>query len=152
MKICLLLYLIKIDNNNKNKKGVNDITNILIKIPRYMLTHKESITSVDLHVFGDASIVANCAYSLCCSEQPSAISQGIEASKSHISKRDLTVPRIELVSMHMACNLISNVKSALKNLNVRSVTGRTDSTGVFIRLNRQGSYNQFVQNRAKKNL
>ena len=84
--------------------------------------------------------------------QPSAISQGIEASKSHISKRDLTVPRIELVSMHMACNLISNVKSALKNLNVRSVTGRTDSTGVFIRLNRQGSYNQFVQNRAKKNL
>ena len=44
----------------------------------------------------------------------------------------------------MACNLISNVKSALKNQNVRSVTGWTDSTVVLYWLN------HFVRNRVNK--
>ena len=134
----------------KFKKWVNDITNILIEIPRSIPTHKESITSVDLHVFGDASIVANCAAVYAVVNQPSAISQGLVASKSRISKRDLTIPRLELVSTHMACNLISNMKSALKNQNVRSVIDWTDSTVVLYWLNEQGSYNQFVRNRANK--
>ena len=47
----------------KLKKWVNDITNILIEIPRSILTHKESVTSVDLHVFG-----GQLCSSLCCSE------------------------------------------------------------------------------------
>ena len=46
---------------NKIKKWVNDNTNTLIEIPKSFPTHKESITSVELHVFGDVSIVANCA-------------------------------------------------------------------------------------------
>ena len=50
----------------------------------------------------------------------------------------------------MACNLTSNVKSALKNYNVRSVTGWTNSTVVLYCLNGQGSYNQFVRNRVSK--
>ena len=50
----------------------------------------------------------------------------------------------------MACNLISNMKSALKNQNVRSVIDWTDSTVVLYWLNEQGSYNQFVRNRANK--
>ena len=106
----------------KNLKWLNDITNILIEIPRSIPTHKESITSVDLHAFGDASIVANCVAVYAVVNQLSAISQGLVASKSRNSKRDLTIPRLELVSTHMACNLISNVRSALKNQNVRSVT------------------------------
>ena len=65
----------------KFKKWVNDITNILIKIPRSIPTHKVSITSVDLHVFGDASIAANCAAIDGVVNQPSAISQGLVASK-----------------------------------------------------------------------
>ena len=36
----------------KIKKWVNAITNILIQIPSSIPIHKESITSVDLHVFG----------------------------------------------------------------------------------------------------
>ena len=35
----------------KFKKWVNDIANILIEIPKSILTHKESVTSVDLDVF-----------------------------------------------------------------------------------------------------
>ena len=77
-------------------------------------------------------------------------SQGLVGSKSRISKRDLAIPRLELVSTHMAFNLISNVKSALKNHNVRPVTGWTDSTVVLYWLNGEGSYNQFVRNRISK--
>ena len=112
-------------------KRVNAITNILIEIPRSVLIHKESITYVDLHLFGDASIVANCAAVYAVVNQPSVISQGLVASNSRISKRDLTIPRLELVFTYMACNLISNVKSALKNQNARSVTGWTDNTVVI---------------------
>ena len=87
------------------------------------------------------SLEANCAAVYAVVNQLLAISQGLVASKSRISKRDLTIPRLELVSTHMACNLISNVRSALKNQNVRSVTGWIDSTVVLYWLNRQGSYN-----------
>ena len=108
------------------------------------------MTSVDQHVFGDASIVANCAAVYDVVNQPAAISQGLVASKSRISKRDLTIPRLELVSAHMACNLISNVKSACKNQNVRFAKGYNDSTVVLYWLNRQGSYNQLVRSRVNK--
>ena len=65
----------------KFKKSVNDITNILIEIPKSILTHKESITSLGLHVFGDAIIIANCAAVYAVVNQPSAISQGLVASR-----------------------------------------------------------------------
>ena len=66
----------------KLKRRVNDITNILIEMSRSIPTHKESITSADLQVFGDASIVANRAAVYAVVNQPSAISQGLVASKS----------------------------------------------------------------------
>ena len=103
-----------------------------------------------MHVFKDTCIAANCAVGYAVVNQPSAISQGLVASKSRISKRDLKIPRLELVSTHMTCNLISNVKSALKNQNVRSVTGWNDSIVVLYWLSEQGSYNQFVRNRVNK--
>ena len=60
----------------KNLKWVNDITNILFEMSRSIVTHEESITSVDMHVLGDASIVANSAAVYAVVNQPSAISQG----------------------------------------------------------------------------
>ena len=94
----------------KFKKWVNDITNILIEISRSIPTHKESITSLDQHVFRDASIVANCTAVCAVVNQPSAIGQGVVAITLRVSKRDLTIPRLRLISTHMACNLISNTK------------------------------------------
>ena len=132
------------------KQWANDIANFLIEIPRSLPIHKKSITSVDLHVFRDASIVVNCAPVYAVVNQPSAISQCLVASKSRISIRYLTIARIELVSTHMTCNLIPKVKSALRNQNARSVTGWTDSTVVLYWLKEQGSYNQFARNRVYK--
>ena len=45
---------------------------------------------------------------------------------------------------------MANVKSALKNQNVISVTGWTDTTVVLYWLNRQKSYNQFARDRVNK--
>ena len=61
------------------------------------------IASVDLDIFGDAGIVANCATVHAVANQPWAISQALVASKSRISERYLTIPRLELVSTHMGC-------------------------------------------------
>ena len=50
----------------------------------------------------------------------------------------------------MAANLATIIKAALKDLNIRSVTGWTDSTVVLHWLRDQGSYKVFVENRVKK--
>ena len=57
------------------KKWINDISNILIEIARSIPTHKKSITSVDLNVFGYASIVANCAAVYVVVNQPSELAK-----------------------------------------------------------------------------
>ena len=106
------------------------------EIPRSVALNKESITAVDLHVFGDASIVASCAVVYAVVHQPSVIHQSLVVSKSRISKKNLTIFRLELVSAHAASNLTENVKAALKRCNIRSVTGWTDSKVVLRWLNR----------------
>ena len=47
----------------------------------------ETITTVDLHVFGDDSIVASCAVVNAVVHQPSATNQVLVDSKSRISKK-----------------------------------------------------------------
>ena len=50
----------------------------------------------------------------------------------------------------MAANLVATMKAALKDLNIRSVTGWTHITVVFHWLRDQGSYRVLVENRVKK--
>ena len=131
----------------KFKKWIKDISSIPIEILRPIANNKETITSA-MQVFGEASILANSAAAYDVVSQPSAINQGLVASKSQISQRDMTIPRLQLVSTNMACNLITIKREvSFKNQNVRSVTSWTDSTVVLYYLNGQGSYNQIVRHR-----
>ena len=50
----------------------------------------------------------------------------------------------------MAANLATNIKAALKDLNIRSVIGWTGSTVVLHWLRDQRSYKVFVESRVKK--
>ena len=50
----------------------------------------------------------------------------------------------------MAANLATNIKAALKDLNIRSVIGWTGSTVVLHWSRDQGSCKVFVENRVKK--
>ena len=57
---------------------------------------------------------------------------------------------MELIAAHVAANLATNIKAALKDLNIRSVIGWTDITVVLHCLRDQGSYKVLVENRVKK--
>ena len=89
---------------------MRDTSSLKSEIPRSVPLHKESITAVDLHVFGDASIIASCAVVYAVVHQPSVTNQGLVVSKSRISTKKLTTPRLELASTHLASKLIENVK------------------------------------------
>ena len=121
-------------------KWMRDTSSLNNELPRSVALNKESITAVDLHVFGNASIVASCAVVYAVVHQSSVRNQGLVVSKSHISKKNLTIPRLELLSAHMASNLTEYVKAALKRCNIRLVIWWIDSTVVLHWLNRQGLY------------
>ena len=114
----------------KWEKWKIDIVN-KVEIPRSLTLKLEPITSVDLQIFRDASILGYCAVAYAVVSQPSKVNQGLVASKSRLSKKDITIPRLELIAAHMAANLATNIKAALKDLNIRSVIGWTDSTVVL---------------------
>ena len=77
--------------------------------------YQEEIDEIQLHAFGDASSRGVCAvYAMV--KQASGISHGLMAAKSRLAKQGLTIPQLELVSGHMAMNLITNVRQALEEL------------------------------------
>ena len=133
----------------KREKWKLNIVN-KVEIPRSLTLKQEPIISVDLHIFGDASILGYCAAAYAVVSQPSRVNQGLVGSKSRLSKKDITIPRLEFMATHMAVNLATNIKAALKDLNIRSVLGWTDSIVVLHWLRDQGSYKVFVENRVKK--
>lgn len=91
------------------------------EIPRSILKANKEITTIDLHVFADASLngVATVVYAII--DQGADKEQGLITSKSQFSKKGLTIPRLELVAGHMAANVVDNVKKALQGYPVRDI-------------------------------
>ena len=56
-------------------------------MPRSIPLKQESVTIVDLHVFGDASALGCCAAAYVIVYQPSSVNQGLIASKSRPFKK-----------------------------------------------------------------
>ncbi|XP_028407544.1 uncharacterized protein LOC114530162 [Dendronephthya gigantea] len=119
---------------------------------RSLVKFHENIESIELHAFGDASGdgVSSAVYAVV--HQPSGVSQGLVAAKSRLAKQGLTIPRLELVSAHMAANLISNVRNALDGFPITVVqcTCWLDSTVALHWINGGGEYKQFVANQIQK--
>ena len=107
------------------------------------------MSAIDLHVFGNASILTN-SVDFAVVYQASITNKGLLVSKSRMVKKDVTIPRLELVSVHMDSILVSNVLSALKTENIRSLVEWTDSIVVICRLSQSESYKSFVANRVRK--
>ena len=82
--------------------------------------------------------------------QEDRITRTLVAEKARLAKRDLTVPRLKLVSAHMATNLVVNVKNALKDLPEPTVYSWLDSTVALHWILGNGLYRQFVTNRVQK--
>ena len=96
--------------------------------PRSLVKYQEPIEEIDLHTFGDASGQGVAATVVAVVRQASGNSKGLVASKSRLAKKNLTIPRLELVSAHMASNLVDNVQQALEGFPVKRVFGWLDST------------------------
>ena len=114
---------------NKWMKWVNGL-NIKIETPR-SISIRETITNIDIHLFSDASINEVCTVPYAVIYQPNEISQGLITSKSKLAKRNLTIPRLELITSQMFANLSQNIKNALNHQNVRNFYAWSDSTVVL---------------------
>ena len=85
-----------------------------VKVPRSLAKAHESVQAIDLHVFGHTSGAGTVAAVYAVVHQESGIDQGLVAGKARLAKKGLTIPRLELVSMHMAANLVDNVRNTLE--------------------------------------
>ena len=119
-------------------------------VHRTLAPNHQPILSINLHAFGDASRKGVAAVVYAVIEQEKSTTQGLVCSKSRIAKRNLTIPRLELVAGHMAANLVTNVEEAIGRETVTAVHCWLDSTVALYWINGQGEYRQFVSNRVKK--
>ena len=90
--------------------------------------------------FSEASINGVCAVAYAVIHQPNNIRQGLIISKSRLAKRNLTIPRLELIAAKMSPNLAQNIKNVLNNQNVRNVYAWSDSTVALNWLKYKGEY------------
>ena len=94
------------------KKWLNLLPQAVL-IPRSIPVMNLEITEVQLHGFGDASKNGCCSAIYVVVHQGDVISHGLLTSNSRIAKRDLTIPRLELVASHMVANSLYNVRDCL---------------------------------------
>ncbi len=100
-----------------------------VKAPRSIPLAQEPIQNIELHAFGDASGYGVGAAVYAVVTQETQVNQGLVCAKARrLAKHGLTIPRKELVSAHMAVNLLDNVRSALGGFPVTSLVGWLDSS------------------------
>jgi hypothetical protein len=122
-----------------------------VKIPRSITKDIRKIKEVHLHIFADASNLACASATIAVVEHASGTVKGLLTAKARISKRNTSIPRLELISGHMAANMAKNVCKALKQLPIASITIWMDSTvALFWILNPARSWKTFVANRVRK--
>ena len=85
-----------------------------VSISRALPLHREPFSNVDLHCFGDASGKGVCAALYAVITQTYGSGVGLVTVRARLVKLGLSIPRLELVSGHMATNLITNARAALK--------------------------------------
>jgi hypothetical protein len=117
---------------------------------RSIIQHQESIESIELHGFGDASGNGVAAAVYAVASQRSGTSQGLVTAKARLAKRNTTIPRLELTSAHMATNLLTNVKNALTGFPISGLHVWLDSTVALYWIQNGGDFKQFVANRVSK--
>uniref|UniRef100_A0A0N4X8N9 RNase H domain-containing protein n=1 Tax=Haemonchus placei TaxID=6290 RepID=A0A0N4X8N9_HAEPC len=118
-------------------------------IPRLVVSRKATSDSSELCVFGDASkrVYACCAYLLCRSQ--SASSSRLVMAKSHLNDfKPITIPRSELLAVHISVRLAQYVVNQL-DINISSVYVFSDSQIALHWIHSSRQFKTFVQNRVK---
>ena len=122
-----------------------------VKVPRSLVGNSSEVKAIELHLFADASNLACSAVTIAVIEQSSGTVKRLLTSKSRISKKNTSIPRIELVAAHMAANMAKNIHNALHRLPIKSMVIWVDSMVVLYWLiNPAKQWKAFVANRVKK--
>lgn len=119
-------------------------------VQRSIPLEQAKIERIDLHAFADASKNGTAASVYAVVFQKSRVSQGLLCSSSRLAKKSLSIPRLELVAAHMASNLLENVHQALTHFPVVNKVAWSDSTTALHWIKGDGTYKEFVRNRANK--
>ena len=122
-----------------------------VSFPRAFDMSYATIESIDIHTFADASCQGVCATLYVIINQLNGEThQGILTAKCRLAKKELTIPRLELVAAHMASNITANTVDSLKSTKVRKIICWSDSTVVLHWLKSGREYKAFVTNRVRK--
>ena len=121
-----------------------------IKVPRSLPSLILPIQTIRLHTFADASKDGTAVALYAVVGQGKIVERGLLVSKSRLSRKQLSTPRLELVAAHMAANLLENVLRALSGFPVSKVVAWSDSTVTLHWIKGNGQYKQFVKNRVDK--
>ena len=133
----------------KRWKDWNSALTENLTVPRALAPYHQPISSLTLHAFGDASAKGVSAAVYAIVHQDQGVTQQLVCAKSRLAKKNLTIPRLELVAGHMAVNLVTNVQAAL-NFLPHETHCWLDSTVALYWIKGQGEYRQFVSNRVHK--
>ena len=121
-----------------------------VKVPRSIGSFVREIGAVHLHLFADASILACCAAVVAGVEHEAGVTKGLLTSKSRISKRSISIARLELVSGHMAVNMAKNLSTALQRWPIQTINIWMDSMVALYWITNPGrEWKVFVSNRVK---
>ena len=137
------------ETNMKVWKKCKELLQGSFVVPRSLAPHHLQISEIWLHAFGDASSKGVCAVVYAVVHQQEEVTQGLVCAKSRIAKRNLTIPRLELIAGHMAVNLVINVNAAV-TIPLIHIHCWLDSTVALYCIKRKGDYRQFVTNRVQK--
>ena len=99
------------------------------KIPGSIPFKNEPITEIDIHLFSDASTDGVWTVAYAKVYQPNKMSQSLITSKSRLAKKNISIPRLELITAHMSSNLVGNLNCSLRKFNIGEVYAWSDSIG-----------------------
>ena len=130
-------------------KWTNQLRNI--KVPRSLIKTGKRVKAVHIHQFADASEIACSTVTIAIVEDETNRVMGLLTSKSSIAKKNTTIARLELISGHMAANMVRNMCKALHGLPIQSVTVWIDSMVALYWIRNPGkTWKTFVSNRVRK--
>ena len=130
-------------------KWIKGLPHQQIEVPRSIPMYNEKMRSVPFMLL-QTPVQRECAAVYAVVDQLKGKSQGLLTSKSRLAKKNLTIPLLELIATHMATNLLSNAKIALRKYPFPNCYGWSDSTTVLFWLQENNVYKQFVSKRVQK--
>ena len=131
------------------QKWTNQLRNV--KVPRSLIKTGKRVKAVHIHQFADASEIACSTVTIAIVEDETNRVMGFLTSKSRIAKKNTSIARLELISGHMAANMVRNLCKALQGLPIQSVTVWMDSMVALYWITNPGkTWKNFVSNRVRK--